>query len=133
MSVVHTDMNIPTIPGLEPHPVQAAEQARLAALKAESGTAATGPQSSDAPKASSSLMSDQTREALKRVAQALRKAGGLSEPAPAPAAPATPGAPPGQAPPEKRAQGATPRIALPPGTVGAVQPPLDETSRRAVP
>ena len=35
MSVVHTDMNIPTIPGLQPHPVQVAEQQRIAALRPE--------------------------------------------------------------------------------------------------
>ncbi len=35
MSVVHTDMNIPTIPGLEPHPVQVAEQQRIAAMRPE--------------------------------------------------------------------------------------------------
>ncbi len=41
MSVVHTDMNIPTIPGLQPHPVQVAEQQRIAALKAEGALAGT--------------------------------------------------------------------------------------------
>jgi penicillin-binding protein 1A len=70
MSVVHTDMNIPTIPGLQPHPVQVAEQQRIAALRSESGLPGADP----AQRTTSSLMSDQTREALKRVAQALRKA-----------------------------------------------------------
>jgi penicillin-binding protein 1A len=121
MSVVHTDMNIPTIPGLEPHPVQAAEQQRLAAMKAESA-AAGGPEATDAPKTSSSLMSDGTRDALKRAAQALRKAAGLSEPATAPPLPGEPVPPPGKAtvPPERRAQTTTP-----PASVG--------TLRRAVP
>jgi penicillin-binding protein 1A len=32
MSVAHKDMNFPTIPGLRPHPVQVAEQRRIAAL-----------------------------------------------------------------------------------------------------
>jgi penicillin-binding protein 1A len=119
MSVVHTDMNIPNIPGIEPHPVQVAEQQRIAAMKAASGAAQETP---DAPKTSSSLMSDSTREALKRVAQALRKAAGLSEPVTAPL-PGEPVPPPGQAPavpPERRAQTTTP-----PAAVGTV--------RRAVP
>jgi len=133
MSVVHTDMNIPTIPGLQPHPVQVAEQQRLAALKAE-GALAGNP--GDAQRASSSLMPEQTREALKRLTQALRKAAGLAEPATSPAGdgPAgTPGPAPAL-PPDRRAQGEAPRIALPrTGTVGAGQPMLDETSRRALP
>jgi penicillin-binding protein 1A len=130
MSVVHTDMNIPTIPGLQPHPVQVAEQQRLAALKAESPAgAAVG----DSQSASSSLMSDKTREALKHLAQAMRKAAGLSEPAAAPA-PTPPGTPPAHAPPDRRAQGDSPRIALPrSGTLGATQPMPDETSQRALP
>ena len=123
MSVVHTDMNIPTIPGLQPHPVQVAEQQRVAALKAE-GALAGNP--GDAQRASSSLMSEQTREALKRLTQALRKAAGLGEPATTPAGdgPAgTPGPKPALSP-DRRAQGDAPRIALPQnGTVGSVQPP----------
>jgi penicillin-binding protein 1A len=122
MSVVHTDMNIPNIPGIEPHPVQVAEQQRIAAIKAESGAAAQ--ETPDAPKTSSSLMSDGTRNALKGVAQALRKAAGVSEPAPATTPlPGEPVPPPGQAPavpPERRAQTTTP-----PAAVGTV--------RRAVP
>jgi len=131
MSVVHTDMNIPTIPGLQPHPVQVAEQQRLAALRAEGALAGAG----DSKKHASSLMSEQTREALKRVAQELRKAAGVAEPA-APPAGDKPQAPPGRAPParppDRRAQGTTPRIALPrEDTVGAAQ--AGETSRRALP
>ena len=72
MSVVHTDMNIPTIPGLQPHPVQVAEQQRIAAMRAE-GTASTA---DDPQNRSSSLMPDQTREVLKRLADELRKAAG---------------------------------------------------------
>jgi penicillin-binding protein 1A len=98
MSVVHTDMNIPTIPGLQPHPVQVAEQQRIAAMRPDG--AADAP---DAQRTKSSLMSDQAREALRKVAQALRKAGGIAEPPPTtsptntgttPAKPAAPGAPP---------------------------------------
>jgi penicillin-binding protein 1A len=83
MSVAHTSMNIPTIPGLTPHPRQIEEQARIAE---------TRPAPEAAPGASSqkrnSLMPDGTREALKKLAQAMRKAGGLPDPEPAkPAAP----------------------------------------------
>jgi hypothetical protein len=68
-------------------------------------------------------MSDTTRNALKGVAQALRKAAGLSEPAAPPPLPGEPVPPPGKAPavpPERRAQTTTP-----PASVGTV--------RRAVP
>ncbi len=40
MQVVHTDMNIPTIPGLPPHPTQLAEQQRIADLKQSDPAAA---------------------------------------------------------------------------------------------
>ncbi len=51
MSVAHRDMNIATLPGLEPHPVQLAEMQRIAELKrtnpaaaaAELGAAASKP------------------------------------------------------------------------------------------
>jgi penicillin-binding protein 1A len=98
MSVVHTDMNIPTIPGLQPHPVQVAEQQRLAALRAQRGEDAQ----SDGAKHSTSLMSDKTRDALKGLAQAMRKAAGISEPAAEPESNKPP-EPPGP-PPDRRAQ-----------------------------
>jgi penicillin-binding protein 1A len=127
MSVVHTDMNIPTIPGLQPHPVQVAEQQRIAALRAAGGMA--GAPGDAGPHASSSLMSDRTRDALKRLAQDLRKAAGVSEPAPNPSDgsdPSAPGRSPFQ-PPGKRAQVPQNR------TYGAAQPNADETTRRALP
>jgi len=124
MSVVHTDMNIPTIPGLQPHPVQVAEQQRVAALRPE-GSPAAAP--GETPQRASSLMSEQMRDALKRLAQDMRKAAGLAEPAAEPAGEETPL-------PGKRAEGETPRIALPQNrTFGAAQPNVDETSRRALP
>ncbi|HEY7669413.1 MAG TPA: PBP1A family penicillin-binding protein [Hyphomicrobium sp.] len=121
MSVVHTDMNIPTIPGLPPHPVQVAEQQRIAALRSEDTSAPVAGEAGEAAAAprSTSLMSDQTRDALKRLAQAMRKAAGLSEPAAEPASQSPPGAPAPQLPPDKRAQVNPSRI--------------DETPRRAVP
>jgi penicillin-binding protein 1A len=132
MSVVHTDMNIPTIPGLEPHPVQVAEQQRIAAMRVENpGTGAPG----ETPQARSSLMPDPTREALKKLAEAMRAAAGVATPAPEPALPRLPGAKPAPGPaPAKRAQG-TPPGPTPPrnDTVGAAQPAPSEPPRRAVP
>ena len=84
MSVAHTDMNIPTIPGLQPHPVQVAEQQRIAAIEAEGAT--------DAPEApahrSSSLMSDKTREPEGRRRRCARPAVSPSRRADAPTSPA---------------------------------------------
>lgn len=73
MAVAHTDMNIPTIPGLQPHPVQVAEQQRIAQLRREEATTA---QSQARAGRSQSLMPEQTRETLKRIVQAVRKANG---------------------------------------------------------
>ncbi len=129
MSVVHTDMNIPTIPGLQPHPVQVSEQQRIAAIHPEG--AAAGPETQ---RTSSSLMSDQARDALRKTAAALRKAGGIAEPPPSTtpnSTGSTPGSPP-PPPPNKRADGTVPadhRRA----TLGVAQPPLDGTPARAVP
>ncbi|KAB2940576.1 MAG: PBP1A family penicillin-binding protein [Hyphomicrobium sp.] len=131
MSVVHTDMNIPNIPGLQPHPVQVAEQQRVAAMRPE-GAAAGG----EAQRTTSSLMSDQTREALRKVAQALRKAGGIAEPPPTTApgsTGSTPTAPAPTAPSNKRADGTAPGTEPRRTTLGVAQPPLDGTPARAVP
>lgn len=95
MSVAHKNRPIPVIPGLAPHPNQVAEQARLAELKrvdpalAESQASATQPRKS--------LMPEQTREVLRRVAESMRRAGGIETPAAAPASP-----------PVQRSQGALP-------------------------
>ncbi len=75
MLVVHTHMNIWTIPGLG-DPAQVAQQQRIAAMR---------PKERHTPQADEitlSAMSDQAREALRKVAQALRKAGGIAEPPP---------------------------------------------------
>jgi len=115
MSVVHTDMNIPNIPGLQPHPVQVAEQQRIAALRPAGESVA-----SNETQRTTSLMPDQTREMLRRTAEAMRKAAGLPEPPPAQK--------PGQ-----RAEGRAPTSPDPRrSTFGAAQP-LDGTSARAVP
>jgi penicillin-binding protein 1A len=126
MSVVHADMNIPTIPGLQPHPVQVAEQQRLAALRPQNGGADGNDPSS---RATTSLMSDQTRDTLKRLARELRKAGGISEPA----VEETPDLP-GQAPPPDKRAGGSPLLNLQENrTYGAAQPNVYGSSRRALP
>ncbi|HEY8193883.1 MAG TPA: PBP1A family penicillin-binding protein [Hyphomicrobium sp.] len=96
MTVAHTDMNIPTIPGLQPHPRQIEEQQRIAALKAAQVAAGLEPAT---PKAESgkpeSIMPDKTRAALKTLVSALRKAsGGEDMPAPSDPKSAVPGATP---------------------------------------
>ncbi len=104
MAVAHTDMNIPTIPGLAPHPVQIAEQQRLAWLRANNPVlAAEMDGAADASQHSASLMPEPTKETLKRLATALRKAAGIAEPAsaPAPAAPGSDGTKPPK--PERKA------------------------------
>lgn len=80
MSVAHKDMNIPTIPGLRPHPVQVAERQRLAFLRQSDPALAAG-QTSQRRLERTSLVSKKTKIILKRLAKALRKAGGL-EPSP---------------------------------------------------
>ncbi|MGQ0456658.1 MAG: transglycosylase domain-containing protein [Hyphomicrobium sp.] len=85
MTVAHTDMNIPNIPGLSPHPAQIAEQQRLADLRAQEAAQglAPSPEASGGPAAS--IMPDRTREALKALSAAMRKAAGLGpEPLPDP-------------------------------------------------
>ena len=76
MTVAHTDMNIPTIPGLAPHPVQVAEQQRIAALQRSGAGVASAEAGASR---SQSLMREQTREALKRIVQSVRKATGEGE------------------------------------------------------
>jgi penicillin-binding protein 1A len=85
MAVAHTDMNIPNLPGLEPHPVQVAEQQRLEELKRSDPqlAAALEGQQETGPK-SSSLMTESTKSALSRIAAAMRKASGVAAPPDAP-------------------------------------------------
>jgi penicillin-binding protein 1A len=88
MSVVHANRNIPTIPGLAPHPAQVAEQQKLAELKRTDPSQAQA-RIAHATQKRSSIMADQTREALRRLAESLRRAGSptatpVSTQAPAP-------------------------------------------------
>jgi penicillin-binding protein 1A len=96
MTIAHTDMNIPTIPGLSPHPVQVAEQQRLAALRPAGGGA--GGSGSEQARAAAVRMPDKTRSTLRTLAVELRKAAGLdnSGPGNAPADGTTPAPAPGQ-------------------------------------
>ncbi len=76
-SVAHTDMNIPTIPGLSPHPTQIAETERLAYLRRMEPALAD---SADQRSNTTGLLSDKTRQALRKLSSAMRKANG-KEPA----------------------------------------------------
>ena len=105
MSVVHKDMNIPTIPGLRPHPVQVAEARRIAALRAQG---ALPSEATENERKTSRLMSDKTRDALKHIAQAMRKAAGITEPAGASDEAPSPSPVPG-----RRALNEVPRRAVP--------------------
>jgi penicillin-binding protein 1A len=111
MSVVHTNRNIPTIPGLLPHPAQVAEQQRLVELKRTDPGLAQA-QIVHATQKRSSIMADQTRDILRRLAETMRRSGGqqvapANEPAPAaaPKARDQKSAPPGAKPGERRADG----------------------------
>ncbi len=66
MSVAHTSMGFPTIPGLTPHPTQVAEQERLDALRRSDPTLAAAQSGAGENRKSSSLLSSQTRTALTR-------------------------------------------------------------------
>ncbi len=105
MSVAHANMNIPTIPGLSPHPRQIEEQARIAELRKSDPTLALSADAGGQRKAASGLMSEGTREALRRLSQLLRKTGGLTEPATTPPARGEtgPGTPQPAAAPDRRA------------------------------
>jgi len=82
MTVAHADMNIPTIPGLQPHPRQIEEQQRLAAIKAAQVAAGLEPATKDETGKPEAIMSEKTRAVLKSLTTALRKAeGGPGDPA----------------------------------------------------
>lgn len=77
MAVAHRDMNIPTIAGLEPHPVQIAEQQRIAELQRTDPALAAALAGESSGVKSSSLMTDETRQSLSALAADLRQAAGL--------------------------------------------------------
>jgi len=111
MSVVHANRNIPPIAGLPPHAVQVAEQVRLTELKRTDPGLAQA-QIAHAAQKKSTIMADQTREALRRLAESLRQASqqaaapaGDAQPATAPKARDPKTAPPGSKPGDRRADG----------------------------
>jgi penicillin-binding protein 1A len=124
MAVAHTNMNIPTIAGLTPHPRQLQEQERLAQLKRTDPALAAA--QLQAGQRSNKIMPDKTRDVLKRLAETLRRSNGTGDPA---AGAGTPGAPPSlrqgdsdptrrqpAAPAERRADAAGPTAAPGPTT-----------------
>jgi penicillin-binding protein 1A len=88
MSVAHTSMDIPQIPGLPLHPTQIAERQKLEEARrqqpAPSNAAVAANAADNTTRRTHSLMSDQTREALKRVSQSMRAVAGGQSPAPQP-------------------------------------------------
>jgi penicillin-binding protein 1A len=111
MSVAHTSKNIPPIQGLPPHPVQVAEQQRLAELKRTDPGLAQA-QIAQATQKRSGIMPDQTRELLERLADTMLRASG-QKPLPVSA----PGSPSETAPPAapSKSKARDPKLAPPPG------------------
>ncbi len=78
MAIAHRDMNIPTLPGLEPHPFQLAEQARIAELRrTDPALAAQLTGEADAAARASRKLPDAARSILRDMATDLRKAAGV--------------------------------------------------------
>ena len=121
MSVAHANRNIPPIQGLPPHPAQVAEQQRLADLKRTDPGLAQA-QIAQATQKRSSIMPDQTRDALKRLADSMLRASGQQ--ATPVSAPAT--LPPAQPP-------ASPPVAREPATAPPAAKPDAGRSDRANP
>ena len=104
MMAAHDTNRIPTLPGLTPHPFQVAEQARLAeAARREPATAQAAVGAARRPL---SIMPGETREALRRLAQAMRKAAGLPAEGALDAPPVRQGTPVGPQSPDRRADAA---------------------------
>jgi penicillin-binding protein 1A len=106
MSVAHTSMDIPQIPGLPLHPVQVAERQRIAEAErqraAQRGSTYVADTTPGPDRRSHSLMPERTRAALKRIGEAMRAAAGQ----PADKTPPTPaeGEPPQQPSGSRRAE-----------------------------
>ena len=110
MTAVSTNPNIPTIPGLSPHPRQVQEAQRLSELKRTEPALAAA--QSQAVTRKGSVLPDATRETLRKLADTLRRVGGLPAPGPAQGTGALPQGQPAPG------QGA----ALPPGPRAALDP-----------
>jgi penicillin-binding protein 1A len=102
MQIAHKNYRtIPPILGLGMHPNQVAEQQRLNELRRTDPGLAQA-QVAQATQKTSSIMPDQTRVALKKVADTMRQAAGV-QPTPASTVPAAPIPPKGR-PPEPKAK-----------------------------
>ncbi len=96
MAVAHKDMNIATLPGLDPHPAQVAEQQRIAELRrTDPALAAQLTGEADATAKASRKLPDAARTVLRQVATDLRKAAGITgdKPGNSPVAPTPAGKP----------------------------------------
>jgi penicillin-binding protein 1A len=117
MAAAHGTAPIPVIPGLAPHPNQINNPVPTApevvAGQQQGATVGTVRKSS--------LMTEQSRNALRGIAETLRKVGGLPEPAPPASAPGRPA--PSSAPPERRAEPALPPAAPREATAAAASFP----------
>jgi penicillin-binding protein 1A len=106
MVAAHDTDNIPQIPGIELHPVQVAEQARLAAVLAQSQSA--NPETPAPPPAESVKdMSTATRQALEKISALLKDARRLTPIDSAPDRAETPLAPAADASPKPSLASAT--------------------------
>lgn len=126
MVAAHDTDNIAQIPGIEVHPAQAAEQARLAAVAAQNATANADAAPAPAPE-SVKDMSVATKEILEKIGTMLKAARTLTpiesarpDRAEAPAAPAQAGSP-------------NPSLASAANTAGAPRPANDTSSASAEP
>jgi penicillin-binding protein 1A len=117
---------IPPIPGLAPHPNQPVEPRMADARRADPGQPQA--QSAEPAQRKSSLMSDQTRSVLKKLADSMRQAAGLQ---PTPASATAPGtvAPTGVLPPKSRPPEPKAKATPPPPERRAEVPPLGERAR----
>lgn len=76
MSVAHKSMDIPPIPGLDPHPVQIAERERLASERRAQPQVEVS--TAEQPEQKTlSIMPPKTREALRKLTSTLRNSAGL--------------------------------------------------------
>ncbi len=99
MSVAHPNKDIPPIAGLTLHPAQVAEKQRLAEMRRLEPVTAGAAQTDSPQRRNASIMPEPTRAALKKLATALRRAGGNP-----PEAPTSPAASPPASAPDRRAE-----------------------------
>jgi penicillin-binding protein 1A len=101
MNVAHTNLTIPTLPGLVPHPRQVADMARIAEMRRLDPNAAAA---ADSAARNAKLMPDQTRDALRRLADTMRRVAGQGEAPPSESTPRNPAGDPRRPASERRAE-----------------------------